>query len=62
MSQSYFSKKMKGQAERGRQMDKITHIEGHTILSLTSHGGTKWYTNRIIDKSGRHKNIITNLI
>ena len=53
---------MKGQAERGRQMDKITHIEGRTILSLTSHGVTKWYTNGIIDKSGRHENIITNLI
>ena len=43
---------MKGQTNRGRQMNKrMTHVGGHKIPSPTFSGDTEWHTNRVIDKS-----------
>ena len=50
--QSGFSVKMKGQTNRGRQMNKrMAHVGGHKIPSPTFSGDTEWHTNRVIDKS-----------
>ena len=41
LSRSDFFVKVEGQTNRGRLMDKkLAQVKRHTILSLTSHGGT----------------------
>ena len=42
------------QRQTDRQITTATGTDTHTIPSLTSQGGMKWHTKRVIYKSRRH--------
>ena len=50
------------QRQTDRQITTATGTDTHTIPSLTSQGGTKWHTKRVIQKQKTHVHAKTHLI